>query len=91
MTKHCVTIDGNEAGVDGLVLFNRFYQPDINPHEPLAQSGSTRVRARSLRPNSPVVGPMNARACLLAVVIGLCTDRCCAGPEPAGRRMECGT
>jgi dihydroorotate dehydrogenase (fumarate) len=23
----------DEAGADGLVLFNRFYQPDINPHE----------------------------------------------------------
>ncbi len=39
----------DEAGADGLVLFNRFLQPDINPEELEVEPGSILSNAQALR------------------------------------------
>ncbi|WP_413161680.1 dihydroorotate dehydrogenase-like protein [Capilliphycus salinus ALCB114379] len=39
----------DEAGADGLVLFNRFLQPDINPEELEAETGSVLSHAQDMR------------------------------------------
>ncbi len=39
----------DDAGADGLALFNRFLQPDINPEELIVETGSILSNSQSLR------------------------------------------